>query len=815
MYSFHPVTDRITKMRQLVRDRVIRKDASLIPAFTEAEKKYRNYIPIVKKGLISLDVVRGMQVEIEDFELIVGSIGRYFCGNTLDPRKSYAEAASYAYRAENVWTLEEDGLYHNSPDDGILLSIAPEDVAIIKEYADFWTNTTLCDVITASAPEGYADFAALNVSNYGEMPMYMMPAGHLVAGYERIIRRGYAAIQKVADDWLAEHYGRLMGEDARKYSFYRAASLMVQTASELCLRYAEACARRREITTDEKRRAELVMMEDSLRWISRNPARTFYEAVQLTIMYQNFIHLFDAFPCPAFGRFDQYTWPYLKKELEEGTITEEQAQEIVDAFFLKANCFYNGRTGRLALTTGVGNTYQHTTIGGVDPQTGEDAANPVTYMVLETMGRLLLHDPTISLRINKNSPDKLWDCALATSRLVGGLPLFQNDEVIVPGIPKELGWSIEDARDYGIIGCQEIVGCGNDYPAGNGMPAAMMGIHYGVALAIALNDGKNPFNGVQCPVHTGFLYEMTSIEEVREAFRRICQYCSDWQVSLNNYTEEFLPYFDPEPGLSFSVDGCMEQGIDIVAGGARHNSFGGTALGLATIADSFSTIKYMCFDKKLCTTRELYDAVMANWEGYEPLRQQILTEVPHFGNADPYADMEMKWVIDMYCDQCRGSYSARTPHYKAGLYGEADHIAQGYHTWATPDGRRTGEPLADAASPAQGRDHNGPTAVFRSALVYDQTRMMDGIALNLRIHPTVLSNQDGYDKLRDISKAYFEGGGMEVQYNIVDSETLRAAQAEPGVYRDLVVRIAGYSAYFIELATDMQNDIISRNENRL
>lgn len=814
MYTFKPASERVQKMRQLIRDRIIRKDASLIPAYTAADKKYRNYMPIIRKGLVTLDVIKQMTVEIEDFELIVGSAGKTFCGSTIDPR--YSPATMYLHYVDSgEWQLHDDGIYYTPDGDEVPMCIAAEDVDIIREYSPYWAGQSLTDIIVTSAPEGFEDYVKLNISNYGEMSRLIIPAGHLVAGYERVINRGYAAIQKVADDWLSEHSGNMIGQDTPKYPFYRATSLMCQAAGEFCLRYAEACARKREAEKDEARIAELAMMEDSLRWISKNPARTFYEAVQLTMMYQNFLRLFESYPVQALGRFDQYTWPFLKKDLEEGRITEEYAQEIVDGFFLKLNCFYAGGRGRLAQTTGVGNTYQHTTIGGVDKHTGEDATNPVTYMTLETLGRLLLHDPTISLRINKNSPDKLWDCALETSKLVGGLPLFQNDDVIIPGIVKELGWEIEDARDYGVIGCQELVGCGNDYPAGNGMPAAMQGVHYGVALATALNDGKNPFNGVQCPVHTGYLYEMETIEDVREAFRKICDYSIRWMITLGNFTEMFFPYFRPEPGLSFSVDGCMEQGIDIVSGGAKHNSFGGTATGLATIADSFTTIKYMCFDKKLCTTRELYDAVMANWEGYEPLRQQILAEVPHFGNADPYADSEMQWVVNMYLDQCDAMSCPRTLKYKAGLYGAADHVAQGYHTWATPDGRRTGEPIADAASPAQGRDRNGPTAIFQSSLCYDHSRFMDGIALNIRMHPTVLSNEEGVHKLRDITKIYFEQGGLEVQYNVVDSETLRSAQADPASYRDLVVRIAGYSAYFIELSTDMQNDIISRNENKI
>lgn len=816
MYKFKDVTPRISQMRELVRDRVIRQDASLLPMITAAEKKYADVVPIIKKSLINLEITKNMTVSIEDFELIVGSRGKYFCGSTIDPRH-YGIGFTLNDIANGEMEMREDGLYHTLESEPIHTSIGPEDVAILEEYKDFWSTRFIGAPAQAWQPDGYEEFSQLDVSSYGStgMPIMMLPAGHLIAGYPKIINQGYDAIKKVADDWLSEHRGKLMGDDVNKCIFYKAASISCEAASELCLRYAEAVARQRAVTTDEDRIKELEMMEESLRWMAHGPARNFYDACQGTMMYQNYLQLFEPFPSPSLGRFDQYTWPYLKKDLDAGKITIEYAQEIVDAFFLKANCFYAGGKGRLAQTTGIGNTYQHTTIGGVDPQTGEDACNPVTFMVLETMGRLQLHDPTISLRINKNTPDELWECAIATSRIVGGLPLFQNDEVIVPSIMEELGWEIEDARDYGVIGCQEIVGCGNDYPAGNGMPAPHASIFYGAALVMALNNGINPMNGRQAPVHTGYLYEMNSIEEVREAYRKMTDYIFNWHITMNNYTEYYLPYFWPQPGLSISIDGCMEKGMDIVAGGAKHNSYGGTATGLATIADSFSTIKYMCFDKKLCTTRELYDAFISNWEGHEPLRQQILSEVPHFGNADPYADMEMKWCVETYIDQCSKVYSARTSKYKSGQYGAADHIAQGYRTWATPDGRFSGEPIADAASPAQGRDRNGPTAVFTSSLCYDHSKMLDGIALNLRIHPTVLSNDEGINKLKEVTRAYFEQGGLECQYNVVDSGTLRKAQDTPGKYRDLVVRIAGYSAYFIELGTDLQNDIISRNENML
>ena len=274
-------------------------------------------------------------------------------------------------------------------------------------------------------------------------------------------------------------------------------------------------------------------------------------------------------------------------------------------------------------------------------------------------------------------------------------------------------------------------------------------------------------------------------------------------------------HYDTHPILSISMEGCMESGVDIVCGGAKYNSYGSTAVGLATVADSLTAIRYLCFDNKLVSTRELYDAFMANWKGYEDLQKLVRGKVPHYGNADPYADEQMAWVVNAYREICAECYSRRSRIFKGGMYSAASHVAQGYTTWATPDGRKAGEPIADAASPAQGRDTNGPTCVLSSALCFDQGRFMNGLALNIRIHPSALSNEDGIDKLRTLTQAYMDNGGMEVQYNIVSADTMRAAQADPETYRDLVVRIAGYSAYFVELSRDCQNDLIRRTENRL
>lgn len=712
--------------------------------------------------------------------------------------------------------MREDGLYHNPDNEEIKMSISEEDCAALEEINEYWKGKKIGTVADAWQPEGYDELLSLGVCDYAERSgagLIDLSAGHLIAGYPKILNKGYKAIRDEAVEWIRSHRGNLMGDDINKYMFYESARISAESAMIFVKRYAEAVAAKASECKDPARKAELLFMADGLENLSENPARNFWEACQGTIMYQLLITLETLIPSPSFGRFDQYTWPFLKKDLEEGKITLDQAQEIVDAFFLKANCFYGASPAKIVTITGVGNTYQHTTLGGVDPDTGEDATNPVTYMVLETVGRLKLHDPTISLRFNKNSPDKLWECAVATSKLVGGLPLYQNDEVIIPTIMAERGFDLHDARDYGIIGCQEIVASGRDFPAGNGIFPPHATVMWGTIFNMAINNGINPLNGRQASVTTDYLYNMTSIEQVRDAVEKIGRYIQKLYVTMNNYAEYIGYYHLTQPMLSISMEGCMEKGMDCTAGGCKYNGYGGTATGLATLADSLSTIKYMCFDKKLCTTRELYDAWMADWEGYETLRQQILSEVPHYGNADPYADEELKWCVDLYYRICSECYSVRSKKYSAGLYGASDHIAQGWTTFATPDGRRTGEPLADAISPSQSRDVNGPTAVFISSGCFDHHHFAGGIALNLRIHPSVLSRPDGVKKLVDMTKTYFERGGMEVQYNVVDTATLRAAQQTPDEYRDLVVRIAGYSAYFVELGRDLQNDIIARHEN--
>ena len=814
MYAFKPYTERVARLRDAVRDRLIVADAEKTRLQLEAKKKYLKYPPMLQKPYISLYVLERMPLNLHEDEYFFGGLGN----------KGWGGAGGSAWLSvdiENTWPIQADGLHHAPDDDPLYshqrLAIAPEDVKELRELSKARAELEGGFEAQDWLPDGVQELFVLQANPSGKIggwPIYL-PPGHLTPGYQNILRQGYGAIRKKAQDWLDEHEGNIMGDDIGKYMFYKAATVACDGAITLTRRYADLSRKLASEAKDPAKKAEFLSRAESLDHIATETPRTFWEACQMALMYDVFLKSDNDPGVISLGRFDQYTWPYLKADLEAGRISLEEAQELVDGFFLKINTFYGGSFGKTAQTAGIGNSFQHTTIGGTDPKTGEDAVNPVSYMVLETLARLDLHDPTISLRITKGTPREMWDCAMAASKRVGGLPLLQNDDIIIPALMKEVGFSLEDARNFAFIGCQEITGFGNDYPAPNGSAMGHNGIFWAIALVMAINNGINPINGAQCPakVRSGYLYDMETMDDVRAAFEKICRWMLTWSASLNNLTEHEYPRLFPFPNLSISTEGCMESGKDVSEGGAKYNSYGGTATGLATTADSLTALKYIVYDKKIATGREFLQAILDDWKGHEPLRQRVLREVPHYGNNDPYADAEMKYVMDLYYNITRAFSTCRCTTYKCGTFGASDHVVQGEITWATPDGRRTGDPIADACSPAQGRDVCGPTSVFESAVNFDHGHYLDGMALNLKIHPSSIQEDEGVRKLEDLTRTYFDQGGMEIQYNVVDADTLRKAQKNPEDYHNLVVRIAGFSAYFVDMTTEMQNDIISRAEH--
>jgi formate C-acetyltransferase len=488
----------------------------------------------------------------------------------------------------------------------------------------------------------------------------------------------------------------------------------------------------------------------------------------------------------------------------------------MDLFYLKVAEMNKVWTYWATKASGGYSSGQLMTLGGVKPD-GTDASNPVTYMMLQTSGRLLLHQPPQSLRVHKGTPAKLWEAAIETTKLAGGVPTFENDDVIVPALMRR-GLPLESARNYCLIGCVEPAGCGDEWPACGGQGgASYMNIVNAVYLGI--NDGFYSMPNIMTGevseerqgLSTGYLYEMESMDEVLAAFRSQLEYFVKWQVININAFEYWAAEYMPLPIVSASVDGCMESGRDVMRGGAKYNSTGIAGVGIGNVADFLGIIDHCCFKEKVCTTREMYDALLADWEGYDELHDYVKNKAPHYGNAIAQVDYYAKWAAKVFADAVNGSTGPRG-RYSAGLYPVTTNVMFGEQTAATPDGRHKGEPLADGISPVQQMDTNGPTAILVSVANIEQTDYPNGTLLNMKFHPTALRGEEGDRKLAQMLQTYFDLGGMEVQVNVVASDVLRAAQENPAEHRDLVVRVAGFSVYFVELHAESQADLISRTE---
>lgn len=804
MYQLSPISVRVARIRKRCRDT---KPKICIERFKIVTDYYVNNPAkpgILKRAEVFKELCEKMPTPIFEDEVIVGSLTKMYRGSALYPE----------YSSAFLFDELKDGSFYERDLDPYDLD--PEDAEYIMKYEDFWRKNCLSSIFDYNRPDGFMKVLDGGVLTYGPIHNCTTPVGHFCANFENAINKGFKAIRDEAIEKKEALEGRIMGDHARKYYFYKAISIVCEGIITLSKRYAEECRRQAE-NADENRKKELVKMAEVLDWIIENPCRNFHEALQCVYLYQLALALDGNLHGLTFGRVDQYLGKFYEKDLEEGKITPEEAQELIDLFMLKVAEMNKVASKRVTKSVGGYTSGQLITIGGVDKD-GKDATNPVTYMILQSSNRLALHDPPVSLRVHENTPQELWEAAIECTKKHGGVPTFENDEVIIPALIGR-GLSIEDARDYCLIGCVEPAGVGTEWPACGG-PGSPSFWNMANCVLQAINNGYNPMpkpDGTerqQSGLPTGYLYEMESFEEVMEAVKKQMKYYIDWNATLTNVFEYFAGEFMPLPIVSATMDGCMEKGMDVMWGGAKYNSTGFAGIGIANIIDSLAVIKYMVYDKKLISAKEFYDAVMANWEGYEPLRQRILNDIPRYGNDNEYTNSIATEIINYFSDEVNSCTGPRG-RFSAGLYPVATHVVFGKMTWATPDGRKAGEPLADGISPKQGVDKNGPTAILKSAVSFDHVRTSNGTLLNMKIHPKSLEGQDGNEKLKNLIQTYFKLGGMELQFNIISTKQLRDAQNNPSEYRDLVVRIAGFSAYFVELDKDLQDDVIRRTELQL
>ena len=802
MYTLSPVTDRVSKIREKYRSTRPRICIARYKIVTEFYMENPQLQGILKRAKNFKNLCEKLPLLINEDEVIVGWQGTTYRSCALYPEISFS------------WFMDElkEGSIPKRDTDPY--DIDDKDAAYVLRTGDFWRKECLSAKIDEYIPEGYKKAVGNGVTTFGLKGVCQSPVGHFVGNFDKVINKGFGAIRDEAQAKMDELEGVMFGDSVYKYNFYRAVKLVSEGIITLSKRYGKECERLAAEETDPARKKELERMADSLNWIMENPCRTFHDAVQCMYLYQMCLCLDAQQHGITFGRVDQYLGKFYDADIEAGRLTHEQAQEILDLFYLKV-AEMNKIWPAMATLSAPGYTSgQLMTLGGVTKD-GKDAANTVTYMMLQSAGRLVLHDPPQSLRIHKDTPDALWEAAIETTQIAGGVPTFESDDIIIPALMAR-GLPLESARNYCLIGCVEPQGCGDEWasPGGTGTESFFNLLN---AFLLAINNGINPMPwpggkpGAQVGLPTGYLYEMETFDDVLAAVKKQIEYFAKWHVSLVNTFEYVASEHMPLPVVSATIDGCMEKGKDVMKGGAKYNSTGNAGIAIGNITDCLAVVKYMIYDKKLISAMELYDAIMTNWEGREDLRQQILNEAPHYGNGNEYVDQFATWVSDTYANVINSSTGPRG-RYSAGLYPVTAHVLFGMMTAASPDGRMKGEPLCDGISPVQQLDKNGPTATLRSVSVIDQEKFGNGTLLNMRFHPTALRNESGKEKLKALIKTYFGLGGMEMQFNIVSADVLRKAQEKPEDYRDLVVRIAGFSAYFVEMYKASQDDIIKRTE---
>lgn len=787
--------------------------------YTEYYKANENLYPVKKRAGALYNWVEKKTITIADEDIFVGGMsGDYRC-------ISFYVEWTTQWLERCVFDTDESFRAAWQCPGGTQMS--DDDREMLKDAVLYWKNRTYNALAEGIMPDEVWGLAGNSVNGVPAKGggISSLPQGHFIGNFDKAVNKGFAAVRDEAQAKLDGMRGRIFGDSARSYAFYEGVVTVCNAAILFSRRHAQACREKAETATPA-RRAELLEMADSLDWIMENPARTYWEGLQVMLFYEMLICADAQQHGQSMGRVDQYAGHLLEKQLAEGTITVERAQELTDAFLLRINDLLRmmphmsndklielNREGRylvgslsdaITATGGIA-----ITIGGVD-RDGNDATLTSTYMIVQSLLRLGIADPTTALRIHDGTPDALWELAIESSSKNGGLPQFQNDNLIIP-MMEARGRSLEDARDYGIVGCAEPTGCGNEWPCcgGNGNNS---GFCNEGNLLFAIHGGVHPVSGAK-GLPCKKLYEYDSFDELKDEVERQGRYFLDWHVTVSNLCETVYAENFPSITASTLLDGCVESGLDATWGGARYNQSAFCAMGTANIADGLAAIKKLCFDEKRYTLRYYYDALCANWNGYEELRRVIHSECPHYGNGDAEVDALASWSLRYYAEHLNTRDCPRGK-YCGGTFTVTTHVYQGLDFPATPDGRYAGTPLADAISPVQGLDTNGPIAYMTSAAKLPHDILYNGDQLNIRFSPTALQG-GGEKKIRDLIATYFELGGMQVQFNVVGSEMLRAAQETPEKYSNLIVRIAGYSAYFVELGAMVQNDFITRTEQQI
>lgn len=780
---------------------------------TEAYKKHANAVQVIKCAQGVSHILRNIPIAIYEDELVVGMLGTAKKGASVFPEFGLN------------WIVDEleKGLLTSESRSHDYWTYTDEVKKTLIELSGFWSGQSVEEVTLPMLTDEELKGSHLGKTVFMAGSYMSSGAGHLGINYEKILTSGFRDIRKDVQSKLAA-LDPSLPEDIRKKSFYQAELICCDAAVAYMLRYADLAGKLADKAQDPVRKQELLKIAANCAWVSENPPRTFWEAIQLVHLATCMVHMESNGHSISYGRFDQYMVPFYEKDIKNGVASRELILELIENFFLKIydlnkvrergsiDVFANGGIGGCALTT-----------GGIKKD-GSDATNDLSFMVLDAHAHTRVPAPWLAVRLHNNTP---WKFKVKTANLIRlgtGEPKIFNDEVTIPSM-LSYGRELEDCRDYQVVGCVEPDCSGKEY----GWHDAAY-INIGKVLELAINDGRciecdsncKRWDicgglGKQLGLKTGSLATFESFEEVLNAYDRQMKYWCDRMVTMLNAIDIAHQMIKPLPYVSLLIDDCTEKGIDVTAGGAKYNFSGPQAVGIGTVGDGLATIKQLVFEQKNTSGEDFLTALKNNWKGYDYLYALVNSDkVHHYGNDDDYADGLTKFGLDTYCKHIEKRPAAHGGIFQPGAYSVAINVGFGWSQYASVEGRKAYEPVSDCMGAvhtmAASHDRLGPSAICKSVTKLDHARAGNGTLLNWKFSPATLSGETGRDNLISLIDTYVKRKGMHSQFTVVSRKTLLDAQAHPEDYKGLLVRVAGYSALFVELSKGLQDDIIGRTE---
>jgi len=679
-------------------------------------------------------------------------------------------------------------------------SVSPEDIDLYAEKViPYWRGRSMRDKAFALIPEKWKSLYEAGL--YTEFMEQRAPGHTALDG--TIYRKGMLdfkreiAESKASLDYLNDPHA------TDKFEELTAMDISCDAAILFAERHAALAEKMASEETNPVRKAELLQIAKVCRWVPAHAPRNFWEAVQ---MYW-FVHLgtiteMNGWDAMSPGHLDQHLAPFYEKDLAEGTLDREKARELLSCFWIKVNNTpAPPKVGVTAAESGTYNDFTQINLGGLKAD-GSDGTSEVSTLVLEVLDELQLLQPQVSVQISAKTPDRFLKFAGKVIRRGSGYPsVFNADMVIAEQV--RVGKTPEDAREGGTSGCVETGSFGKEAYILHGY------LNVPKILELTLNNGVDPMTGKKIGLETGDPESFATFDDLYAAFEKQLRFVVETKIETDNFLQRMFATYAPAPFLSVVINDCIKNGRDYYDGGPRYNADYIQCCGIATITDSLSVLKKHVFEDNTVAMGTILDALKKNWEGEEPLRQFVWNKTPFFGNDDDYADSIMQRVYDSLFRTIEGQHSPKGATYHLNMLSTTCHVYFGKKLGATPNGRYALLPESDGTSPSHGADRHGPTAVVKSLAKMDQVKS-GGTLLNQRFLPSVLAGDDGIDALSQLIRTYFRLGGHHMQFNVVDSDTLRDAQKHPENYRDLLVRVAGYSDYFVDLDQYHQEEIISR-----